>query len=135
MYPRYQLSVTPLDWRFASNTGLSTAQIEDHVRKQLLKSLVWGAEGSQKNSSKDSLRKAQINVELDASTRMRKVTYNFTLTVKTPHHWNRAFPKAWQWSQTGQGESKTHTYPRDFLNEMDQVLKNFAKAWNEHLKK
>ena len=132
-HPPYQLSVTPLDWRFASKTGLSSKQIEDHVRRRILEELVWISDGSPKIGGTDDHHKAKISVELDIGTRMRKVTYTFRVTVNTPENWSRALPAAWEWSQVGQGVSRTNHYPQEFRKEMDLVLEGFAKAWRAHL--
>lgn len=125
--------MTPLDWKFASKTGLGSRQIEDHVRRRLLEKLGWRSDGARKVRGQGDHRKAKISVTLDLETHMRKVAYNFTVIVKTPENWNRALPEAWQWSQAGHGVSRTNHYPQDFRSEMDRVLENFAKAWLAHL--
>ena len=94
LHPPYQLSVTPLDWKFASRTGLSSKQIEDHVRWQIQKKLAWMSDGAPIIGGKDDHHKAKISVELDIVTRMRKVTYTFRVTVNTPENWSRALPAA-----------------------------------------
>lgn len=129
--PVYSLSVTSLDWKIESMTGLSTRQIEQQVGDRLMEGLGWSRKLRKHQAHEPRLPEGKIRVKLDIVARNRQqVAYTFRVMVDTPAGWPRNLDvAAWHWEQERSGASKLGDYPRAFRKDMDQVLKNCVAAW------
>ena len=133
--PSYRLWVTPLDWKFASRTGVSSHKVEEQVVQRLFEGLGWEKERKEPEPGEREPLVARIRVELDVTEEPRQeISYRFRLTIETPEGWTAWVPKrredpAWRWSGDGEGFSARGDYPRDLRLELDRVLKELQVAW------
>ena len=138
--PVYSLTVTPLDWKFESMTGLSTRQIEQQVSSRLMQALGWAQRIKKPDDRESRLPEGSVQVTLNITEKTRQqVAYNFRVTVDTPVNWPTRLRgnqdlAAWHWEGGDSGVSKLGDYPRDFRMDMDKVLQECVKAWMARFK-
>lgn len=139
--PSYRMSVTPLDWKFESKTGLTDNQIEQQVRLRLLEGLGWKQRLDSEPNNQPRFPEGTVRVELEIiEAKRQKVAYRFRVVVNTPGNWPSPLQSqetggAWHWEGGREGVSKLGDYPRHFRKDMDAVLKELVQAWKERFKK
>ena len=138
--PVYSLTVTPLDWKFESMTGVSTQKIEQQVSNRLMQTLGWAQRIKKPNDRESKVPEGSVQVTLNITERTRQqVAYNFRVTVDTPVNWPARFRgnqdlAAWHWDGGDSGVSKLGDYPREIRKDMDKVLQDLVKAWGDRFK-